>query len=237
MSQYILRLDDASEHMDVRKWQRMELLLDKYAIKPLVGVIPQNADSELLAYEKDLDFWKKATDWQKKGWEVALHGFDHRYITEEGGLNPVNKRSEFAGVPLEDQKKKIREGVRILQEHGVETRIFFAPSHTFDENTLKALREESNIRIISDTVANDVYERDGFTFIPQQSGRVRKLPFKVITFCYHPNVMQENDFLELEEFLQKNAKSFVSVGKLPLKNRGMGFLDKALRWLYFARRR
>ena len=237
MSQYILRLDDASEHMDIKKWQRMELLLDKYAIKPLVGVIPQNADPELLAYEKDLDFWKKATDWQKKGWELALHGFDHRYITEAGGLNPVNKRSEFAGVPLEDQKKKIREGVRILQEHGVEARIFFAPSHTFDENTLKALREESNIRIISDTVANDVYEHDGFTFIPQQSGRVRKLPFKVVTFCYHPNVMQENDFLELEEFLQKNAKSFVSVGKLPLKNRGMSFLDKALRCLYFARRR
>lgn len=237
MSQYILRLDDASEHMDIKKWQRMELLLDKYAIKPLVGVIPQNADPELLAYEKDLDFWKKATDWQKNGWELALHGFDHRYITEEGGLNPVNKRSEFAGVPLEDQKKKIREGVRILQEHGVEARIFFAPSHTFDENTLKALREESNIRIISDTVANDVYEHDGFTFIPQQSGRVRKLPFKVVTFCYHPNVMQENDFLELEEFLQKSTKSFVSVRKLSLKNRGMGFLDKALRWLYFARRR
>ncbi len=237
MSQYILRLDDASEHMDIKKWQRMELLLDKYAIKPLVGVIPQNADPELLAYEKDLDFWKKATDWQKNGWELALHGFDHRYITEEGGLNPVNKRSEFAGVPLEDQKKKIREGVRILQEHGVEARIFFAPSHTFDENTLKALREESNIRIISDTVANDVYERDGFTFIPQQSGRVRKLPFKVVTFCYHPNVMQENDFLELEEFLQKSTKSFVSVRKLPLKNRSMGFLDKALRWMYFARRR
>ncbi len=237
MSQYILRLDDASEHMDIRKWQRMELLLDKYAIKPLVGVIPQNADPELLAYEKDLHFWKKATDWQKKGWELALHGFDHNYITGEGGLNPVNKRSEFAGVPLEEQKKKIREGVRILQEHGVEARIFFAPSHTFDENTLKALQEESNIRIISDTVANDVYEHDGFTFIPQQSGRVRKLPFKVVTFCYHPNVMQENDFLELEEFLQKNTKRFVSVGKLQLKNRGMGFLDKTLRWLYFARRR
>ena len=38
MSQYILRLDDASDYMDVKKWQRMEELLDRYGIKPLVGI-------------------------------------------------------------------------------------------------------------------------------------------------------------------------------------------------------
>lgn len=35
MSRYIMRLDDASEYMDVEKWQRMENLLDKYGIKPM----------------------------------------------------------------------------------------------------------------------------------------------------------------------------------------------------------
>ena len=30
-----MRLDDASEYMDVEKWQRMENLLDKYGIKPM----------------------------------------------------------------------------------------------------------------------------------------------------------------------------------------------------------
>ena len=44
MSCYILRLDDASDYMDVEKWSRMEELLDKYQIKPLVGVIPDNQD-------------------------------------------------------------------------------------------------------------------------------------------------------------------------------------------------
>ena len=47
MSQYIMRLDDASEYMDVEKWQRMEDLLDKYHIKPIVGVIPDNQDSDM----------------------------------------------------------------------------------------------------------------------------------------------------------------------------------------------
>lgn len=29
MSKYIIRLDDASDYMDVEKWQQMEDLLDK----------------------------------------------------------------------------------------------------------------------------------------------------------------------------------------------------------------
>ena len=60
MSQYILRLDDASDYMDVKKWQRMEELLDQYGIKPLVGVIPDNLDSSLTdTYEQDPEFWDK----------------------------------------------------------------------------------------------------------------------------------------------------------------------------------
>ena len=189
MSQYILRLDDASDYMDVKKWQRMEELLDQYGIKPLVGVIPDNLDSSLTdTYEQDPEFWDKTARWKEKGWELALHGCYHKYTTKEGGINPVNQRSEFAGVPLDRQKEMIRHGVDVLKGHDIEPKVFFAPSHTFDENTLVALKEESDIRIISDTIANDVYFENNFYFIPQQSGRVRKLPFKMVTFCYHPNI-------------------------------------------------
>lgn len=93
-----------------------------------------------------------------KGWIIALHGYNHVYSTNEGGINPVNKRSEFAGISLEQQKKKIRSGVKIFRENGHDPQVFFAPSHTFDENTIKALKEESNIRIISDTIANRTYQ-------------------------------------------------------------------------------
>jgi predicted deacetylase len=87
-----------------------------------------------------------------------------------------------------------------MREHGIDPKVFFAPAHTFDNNTLIALKECSNIRIISDTIANDVYSQFGFTFVPQQSGRVRKLPFKTVTFCYHPNVMNDDEFVRLEKF-------------------------------------
>ena len=74
-----MRLDDASEYMDVEKWQRMEDLLDKYHIKPIVGVIPNNQDPDMVGvYPKDEQFWEKVQRWKEKGWTIALHGYTHR---------------------------------------------------------------------------------------------------------------------------------------------------------------
>ena len=237
MSQYIMRLDDASEYMDVEKWQRMEDLLDQYHIKPIVGVIPDNQDPDIVgAYPKDEQFWEKVQRWKEKGWTIALHGYTHVFETKEGGLNPVNDRSEFAGVPLERQKEKIRAGVRILRDHGIEPEIFFAPAHTFDENTLEALKEESNIRIISDTIANDVYFENEFYFIPQQSGRVRKLPFKTVTFCYHPNIIKNDDRKTMKCFIQKNQRAFTDFYGLQIKRRKKNVFDNILVKLYYKKR-
>lgn len=238
MSKYIIRLDDASNFMDSEKWQQMEDLLDKYNIKPLVGVIPDNRDPSLLeTYVRDPQFWNKVARWKNKGWELAMHGCYHKYTTEEGGMNPVNKRSEFAGVPLDNQRAMIRHGLEILKSHNIEPKVFFAPSHTFDENTLIALKDESDIRIISDTIANDVYFANGFYFIPQQSGRVRKLPFKTVTFCYHPNMMKDEDFDNLSAFLKLNKESFVPFSNIESIKRQQSMLDKMLRKIYFAKRR
>lgn len=235
MSKYILRLDDACEKMDIEKWDRMEQLLDKYGVKPLVGVIPHCEDPMMDNYPIDSNFWSKVNNWISKDWSIAMHGYNHVYSTECGGINPINKRSEFAGEPLEVQKEKIRKGISIMREHGINPKTFFAPSHTFDRNTLLALKAESDINIISDTIANDVYYQDDFQFVPQQSGRVRKLPFKVVTFCYHPNMMQENDFLILECFLEKNSDSFI---EFPIEKncRKFNFYDFLIKKMYFLRR-
>lgn len=47
MIRYIIRLDDASEIMNVSTWERIEELLDNYNIKPIVGIIPNNKDTLL----------------------------------------------------------------------------------------------------------------------------------------------------------------------------------------------
>ena len=41
MKRYIIRLDDAASTRNIINWNRIENLLDKFQVKPLVGVIPQ----------------------------------------------------------------------------------------------------------------------------------------------------------------------------------------------------
>lgn len=235
MTEYLIRLDDACPKRDIAKWDQMETLLDKYHIKPLVAVIPDCKDPQMEHYSEDKEFWRhRVSAWQAKGWTLAMHGFEHRYVTKDGGINPVNRRSEFAGLSYEEQTEKICQGYSILKKHGITPGIFVAPSHTFDKNTLRALKN-TPIRIISDTVANDVYKQDDFYFIPQQSGRVRPLPFKLVTFCYHPNVMTELDFSILEKFLILHSEKFNSCFLNTLKDRKRTLWEYLLQMVYLYR--
>ncbi len=48
----LIRLDDIAENMNWDLMEKSEDLFDKYKIKPVLGVIPNNKDSELLSYPK-----------------------------------------------------------------------------------------------------------------------------------------------------------------------------------------
>ena len=234
---YLLRLDDASEYWDKEKWGRMAALLYRYDIKPIFAIIPHNEDDFLLQYAKDESFWNTVEEWIAKGWIPALHGYNHVMNSNSGGINPINSRSEFAGVEFEIQKNKIVKGLQILEGKNIKPNVFVAPGHTFDENTLSVLREHTDIRIVSDTIADDIYKKDGLWFIPQQSGVVRELKFKTVTFCYHPNTMTDKQFVALEEFLQNHSAEFTSLEVLTLSNRKYSCKDKLLKWIYFLRHR
>lgn len=239
--QYLIRLDDACPTMDRAKWQRMEDILDNYGIKPMAGVIPHNEDTMQQVDPVDETFWEKVKDWEKKGWSIALHGFSHCYISQEGlnGLNPFWKFSEFAGVPLSVQKEKVKEGMAILKSHGIEPKYFFAPGHTFDENTLVALQDESNIRIISDTIATKPYRKGDFVFIPQFGGQCREMKRPgVYTFCFHPNTMNDAAFEQLDSFLRTHQKEFISFSSIDLsKVESKSLFDKLLSFGYFTYRK
>lgn len=239
MKKYLIRLDDACTTMYAAQWQRMESLLDKYGVRPMVGIIPANADPKQKIDPVDSMFWQKALQWQEKGWAIALHGFDHCYISTDAGINPLWNRSEFAGVSLAEQKQKIRDGVAILKGHGLTPKYFFAPSHTFDNNTLTALKEVSEIRIISDTVATKLYKQGEFIFIPQIGGHCVNMPFPgVYTFCFHPNTMDDDAFNALESFIQKHKEEFCGFEELKLNNvHKKSLKDKIISWLYFTQRK
>lgn len=216
----------------------MEDLLEKYKVKPMVGVIPHNEDHKQQLDQKDPFFWKIVEKWEQKGWAIAMHGYNHVYSSKEGGINPLWNKSEFAGIPLDLQRDKIRKGVAIMRKNGFNPIYFFAPSHTFDENTLVALKEESDIRIICDTIAAIPYKRGGVIFIPQQSGHPIKLPFGgFVTICYHPNTMNDEAFSRLESFLKDN-KNIISFDKVDIENlTSKTAYDRILSWMYFLRRK
>lgn len=236
---YILRLDDACETMDHEKWNQVEMLLEKYDIKPFISVIPNNKDSSQLFNPPDRGFWESLKKKEIKGWEICMHGNTHVYHSASGGINPVQKRSEFAGMPFETQRMSIREGILKFQVNGFNPRIFVAPSHTFDENTLLALKSESNIRIISDTFSLFPYKQNEFIFIPQQMSIVREVKIPgIFTFCYHPSMMNDSDFVRLENFIKKNASRFLCFEELNLENlKSKKNIDKLFSSLYFQYRK
>lgn len=240
-NKYLIRLDDACPTMDAAKWQRMEDILDSYGVRPMVGVIPNNNDSKQKIDTEDPNFWSKVNKWSNKMWVIALHGYDHCYISEEGlkGLNPLWARSEFAGVPLEKQKEKIREGMKIFRSQGIDPKYFFAPSHTYDQNTLVALKEESNIRIISDTIATKPYKDRDFTIIPQLGGHCSEMKISGIwTFCLHPSAMTEENFVATEKFISEHKDEFIGFYDLDLSNlKKKDIKSRLLSWIYFTRRK
>lgn len=239
MVKYLIRLDDACPTMDVEKWQRVEEMLDFYRIRPMVGIIPENADPKQQISKEDVNFWQKAKTWEEKGWAIALHGFDHCYISEKGGINPLWNRSEFAGVSFDIQCEKIKKGLRILNGHSINPKYFFAPSHTFDENTLLALKKCSDIRIISDTIATKPYKSGDFVFIPQLGGHCTEMKIPGIwTFCLHPSMMNENDFKVTEAFFKNHSTKFIGFDDLNLDNIGKKSLfSKLLSCSYFTYRK
>lgn len=240
-NKYLIRLDDACPTMDAAKWQRMEDILDAAGIRPMVGIIPHNEDPKQFIDKADNCFWNKALRWKNKGWAIALHGYNHCYISEQGmkGLNPLWPRSEFAGVPLEVQCEKINAGIAIMREHKLEPNYFFAPSHTFDKNTLIALKQNSNIRIISDTIATIPYKKDDFIFVPQLGGSCTKMRIPGIwTFCLHPSSMTDETFEKEKQFLQAHKSEFISFNDLDLENiASKNTISKIINWAYFMRRR
>lgn len=236
---YLIRLDDACSTMNKHKWNRVEQILDKYKINPLVGVIPCNGDVSLQIDEEDNFFWDKVRLWQKKGWSIALHGFDHVYLTRNGGINPVYNRSEFAGLSLEEQECKIERGISILKNKNINVKYFFAPSHTFDYNTLVALKNKSNIKGISDTIARYPYKKNGISFYPQQFGRFRNIKYSGYwTFCFHPNNFEDKYFFEFENFISLHRNKFITFNEIDegiLKEKSL--FDTILSFGYFLYRR
>ena len=67
----LIRFDDVAANMAWDTFERVVRTCEEFGIKPLIGVIPDNRDPELLAYPSRADFWNVVRGLQADGWSIA----------------------------------------------------------------------------------------------------------------------------------------------------------------------
>ncbi len=210
----LLRFDDITENMNWHLMDKCEKLFDEFNIKPVMGVIPNNEDKVLKAFPKREGFWKIVKDWQSKGWEISMHGYNHLYNqnTNKKDYFKYGGLSEFYGETLSNQSDKIKKGLEIFKKNQIHIRSFFAPNHTYDENTFIALKN-SGIFTVIDGYGFRPFTHNKIKFIPQLFYKLFFLPFGLQTTQIHLNSMNEKDFNNLKKLVEKKNQNFITYDK------------------------
>jgi predicted deacetylase len=194
MRKILIRFDDICPTMDYKQFQKALDVMRQYNVKPLLGVIPDCHDDELLIEDAHDDFWEYIKGLRDEGYTLAMHGYNHVYDIKCRGNVNMGYKSEFAGHTYEEQLKKIKAGKNILIKRGIETDIFFAPSHSYDDNTIKALAD-CGFKYISDGLSHRPINRYGVLCIPCRSGGVPKIKRK----GYYTAVFHAHEWARLDK--------------------------------------
>lgn len=207
----LIRFDDICENMKWNFMENCESLFDELKIKPVLGVIPNNQDKELLKYKQKNNFWDIVRNWQNKGWTIAMHGNTHVYDSDTHKKDFFNYggRSEFFGHPLNEQINRINLGLKKFKDERVNVRVFFAPNHTYDQNTFEALKKCGLYEVI-DGYGLKPYRYLNIKFIPQLFYKNIMLPYGIQSTQIHLNYWDEQDFEVFKKFIIKNKKKIIS---------------------------
>ncbi|MBU6398931.1 MAG: DUF2334 domain-containing protein [Verrucomicrobia bacterium] len=197
--------------MNWRVWASIEAMLLEHHVAPLLAVVPDNRDPALQPDPPAPDFWDRVRAWQSRGWVIALHGFQHRYVSRHAGMVALRKKSEFAGLPAAEQREKLRRGVDIFRRERLEPRVWIAPGDTFDQATV-ALLPEFGIQAISAGYFHCPYlDHRGIAWVPQQLYHFRPAPAGIWTVCYHHNAWTAARLQAFERDLDAYGEAIVSL--------------------------
>ncbi|HEX4644783.1 MAG TPA: DUF2334 domain-containing protein [Verrucomicrobiae bacterium] len=199
-AKYLLRFDDICPTMNWKVWAEIEAALVEHRLKPILAVVPDNQDAVLQVDAPRRDFWEHVRKWQARGWTIALHGFQHKYIGRHAGLITPQKLTEFAGVPAPEQEEKLRRGMEIFEREGIKSRVWIAPNDSFDAATV-ALLPRFGIRVICDGVFRFPFYQREIMWVPQQLYRFRPAPRGIWTVAYHHNHLTPSDIQKFSEDL------------------------------------
>jgi len=202
-------MDDITPTMNWDKFNQLRKVFEKHQIYPLLGVVPNNLDEKLNIGEANVHFWEVMCELKRQGWSIAQHGYTHIYHTDEGGLLNINKRSEFSGRSYKEQLSDIIAGKKILRERNLDTDIWMAPAHSYDNNTLCALAS-AGFRYVTDGYSLWPYKNKALTFIPCQTSKPKHLQIGFYTVCLHANNMNDKQINDIDVFLKKYANVCVT---------------------------
>lgn len=228
-AQYLLRVDDLCPTVDRGRWQQIRSLILDSGIRPILAVVPDNRDPQLAASSPDPTFWDQMRSMQEAGATIALHGFRHLCQSEGKSLVRLHRRTEFAGHPSALQRDWIHRGLHILRNQNLRPKLWVAPRHSFDLNTLRALREEG-IHYLSDGMARRPFVRGGVTWIPQQLWSPTPKSHGLWTICIHPNIESSARLEQLQAFVTRHAGQFTSFDRIAQES-APEVLDTG-EWLY-----
>ncbi len=217
--QYLIRFDDITPTMNWLVWSEIENILIELNLKPILAVIPDNQDKDLQICQPDPQFWDKVRKWQRLGWTIGLHGYQHRCITTEAGLVGLNLKSEFVGLPLQTQEDKLRKAIEVFQKENVNPEVWIAPFHSFDSLTLIGLKK-LGIHCISDGLFFLPYkDSQDMIWIPQQLWKFRPLPFGIWTICFHCNSWTEADLKKFRTDIYMYQNFIISFNEVISENK------------------
>ena len=102
----------------------MKVSFRKYNIKPVLGVIPNNSDPELLKLPRRKKFLENKGNKKLARSEVGrflctdiLHNY--HIDTKMNDFFRLGGKSEFYGKSVQDQKEKLKKGLEIFKKNNI----------------------------------------------------------------------------------------------------------------------
>jgi predicted deacetylase len=208
-SKFVLRFDDIAPAMDWQKFEVFESLARELDLPVLVGVVPDCVDPKLSVGPAKVNFWDIVRSWSALGWTIAQHGHTHQYVTKNGGMFGVGRKSEFAGLPANQQFAALEAGKNIMVSEGVWQPVFMAPGHSLDLVTI-ALLARLGFQFITDGYGVYPYPVGELIAVPQLFSVPIHFGLGVYTICLHVNRMSDVEIQRMVAFVRENRQRFIS---------------------------
>ena len=229
-TRYLIRFDDVVPAMAWSRFAAFEQIAADLSLPFLIGVVPECRDPKLSVEPESPDFWNWVRTRKHAGWTIAQHGYQHLYETDARGLLGIGRKSEFAGLPYDAQVQKLAAGKEIMQREGVWSGVFMAPSHSFDENTVQALRD-LEFTALTDGFGFYPYDLHGLMAVPQLVARPLGFGFGVETICLHVNTMSEEAIGRMIDFIRVHRRQIISFDEALQVKASVPFIASSLRHL------